>query len=99
MAGQSDAARAPIASGNRGHLQLILLRGDLAKLLGTARVVRYLMQTRPEVLPEFQTIAEMDAVVPAKAEQTAGRPNGDPDPDQARGPRETPDCGPDRARR
>lgn len=50
------------------HLQLTVLRGYVAKLLGNARVVRYLMQTRPEFLSEFQTIAEMDSVIPAEAE-------------------------------
>ncbi|TVS08987.1 MAG: chromosome partitioning protein ParB [Gammaproteobacteria bacterium] len=50
------------------HLQLTVLRGYVAKLLGNARVVRYLMQTRPEFLSEFQTIAEMESVVPAEAE-------------------------------
>lgn len=50
------------------HLQLTVLRGYVAKLLGNARVLRYLMQTRPEFLSEFQTIAEMDTVVPAEAD-------------------------------
>lgn len=50
------------------HLQLTVLRGYVAKLLGNARVVRYLMQTRPEFLSEFQTIAEMDSVIPAETE-------------------------------
>lgn len=50
------------------HLQLTVLRGYVGKLLGNARVVRYLMQTRPEFLSEFQTIAEMELVVPAEAE-------------------------------
>ncbi|MEM6932636.1 MAG: plasmid partitioning protein RepB C-terminal domain-containing protein [Pseudomonadota bacterium] len=50
------------------HLQLTVLRGYVGKLLANARVVRYLMQTRPEFLSEFQTIAEMDSVVPAEAE-------------------------------
>lgn len=50
------------------HLQLTVLRGYVAKLLGNARVLRYLMQTRPEFLSEFQTIAEMETVVPAEAE-------------------------------
>ena len=50
------------------HLQLTVLRGYVAKLLGNARVVRYLMQTRPEFLSEFQTIAEMGSVMPAEAE-------------------------------
>lgn len=50
------------------HLQLTVLRGYVAKLLGNARVVRYLIQTRPEFLSEFQTIAEMESVVPTEAE-------------------------------
>ncbi len=50
------------------HLQLTVLRGYVARLLGNARIVRYLMQNRPEFLPEFQTIAEMDTVMPAEAE-------------------------------
>ncbi len=50
------------------HLQLTVLRGYVGKLLGNARVVRYLMQTRPEFLSEFQAIAEMESVVPADAE-------------------------------
>jgi DNA-binding transcriptional MerR regulator len=50
------------------HLQLTVLRGYVAKLLGNGRVVRYLVQTRPEFLSEFQTIAEMESVVPAEAE-------------------------------
>lgn len=50
------------------HLQLTVLRGYVGKLLGNARVVRYLMQSRPEFLSEFQTIAEMESLVPAEAE-------------------------------
>ena len=50
------------------RLQLTVLRGYVGKLLGNARVLRYLMQTRPEFLSEFQTIAEMESVVPAEAE-------------------------------
>ncbi|WP_137703202.1 plasmid partitioning protein RepB C-terminal domain-containing protein [Marimonas lutisalis] len=50
------------------HLQLTVLRGYVGKLLGNVRVVRYLMLTRPEFLSEFQTIAEMESVVPAEAE-------------------------------
>ena len=50
------------------HLQLTVLRGYVGKLLGNARVVRYLMQTRPEFLSEFQTIAEMESVVPVEME-------------------------------
>ena len=49
-------------------LQLTVLRGYVGRLLGNGRVVRYLVQTRPEFLSEFQTIAEMESVVPAEAE-------------------------------
>nr|WP_227269673.1 hypothetical protein [Roseobacter sp. H9] len=41
-----------------------MLADDIA---GNARVVRYLMQTRPEFLSEFQTTAEMESVVPVEA--------------------------------
>lgn len=54
--------------GIQDHLQLTVLRGYVAKLVGNARVVRYLMQTRPEFLSEFQSVAEMDSVVPAEAD-------------------------------
>jgi hypothetical protein len=45
------------------HLHLVLARGYLAKLLGNARVVRYLAQQRPEFLSEFQKIVEMEGAV------------------------------------
>lgn len=41
------------------HLDLVLASGYLAKLLNNARVVRYLAQHQPEILAEFQRIAEM----------------------------------------
>lgn len=41
------------------HLQLTVIKGYLVKLLGNARIVRYLMQYRPEFLTEFQAITEM----------------------------------------
>ena len=50
------------------HLHLTVIKAYVVKLLGNARVVRYLMQTRPEFLSEFQTIAEMESVVPAETE-------------------------------
>ncbi len=46
------------------HLQLTVIKGYLAKLLGNARDVRYLMQHRPEFLDEFQAIAEMTSTLP-----------------------------------
>lgn len=49
------------------HLHLTIIKGYLAKLLGNARVVRYLMQNRPEFLAEFQTIADMTSTLPPEA--------------------------------
>ena len=42
------------------HLDLVLAKGYLARLLGNARVVRYLAQHHQEFLSEFQKIAEME---------------------------------------
>jgi hypothetical protein len=42
------------------HLDLVLAKGYLGKLLGNARVVRYLAQHHQEILSEFQKIAEME---------------------------------------
>jgi len=42
----------------REHLQLTVVKGYLTKLLGNPRIVRYLLQHRPEYLEEFQAIAE-----------------------------------------
>jgi hypothetical protein len=50
----------------KDHLQLTVIKGYLAKLLGNARVMRYLMQHRREFLPEFQAIAEMTSTLPAE---------------------------------
>ncbi len=52
----------------QNHLQLTVIKRYLAKLLGNARVVRHLMQYRPEFLSEFQSIAEMTSTLPAAAE-------------------------------
>jgi ParB-like chromosome segregation protein Spo0J len=41
------------------HLHFVLANGYLAKLLGNARVVRYLARHEQEILAEFQRIAEM----------------------------------------
>ncbi|WP_025595854.1 plasmid partitioning protein RepB C-terminal domain-containing protein [Agrobacterium tumefaciens] len=41
------------------HLDLVLASGYLGKLLGNARVVRYLAQFHPDILSEFQKIAEL----------------------------------------
>jgi hypothetical protein len=42
------------------HLDLVLTNGYLAKLLGNAKVVRYLAQHHSEILAEFQRLAEME---------------------------------------
>jgi hypothetical protein len=41
------------------HLDLVLAKGYLAKLLGNSRIVRYLAQNQREILSEFQKIAEL----------------------------------------
>jgi hypothetical protein len=45
------------------HLQLTVVKGYLVKLLGNPRVVRYLLQNRPEYLEEFQAIADANSLV------------------------------------
>jgi len=44
------------------HLDLVLAKGYLAKLLGNARIVRYLAQSQSEILTEFQRIAELETI-------------------------------------
>jgi hypothetical protein len=46
------------------HLHLTVIKGYVGKLVGNARVVRYLAQNHPEFLGEFQTITE---ITPAEA--------------------------------
>lgn len=43
------------------HLDLVVTNGYLGKLLGNARVVRYLAQHHNEILAEFQRLAEAEA--------------------------------------
>lgn len=48
------------------HLDLVLAKGYLAKLVGNPRIARYLAQHYPEILAEFQKIAELESTgVPA----------------------------------
>ncbi len=42
------------------HLDLVLTNGYLGKLLGNARVVRYLAQHHRDILTEFQKLAEIE---------------------------------------
>ncbi len=44
------------------HLDLVLTNGYLGKLLGNARVVRYLAQHHRDILNEFQKLAETETV-------------------------------------
>jgi ParB-like chromosome segregation protein Spo0J len=43
------------------HLDLVLANGYLGKLLGNARVVRYLSQHHREILSEFQKLVELES--------------------------------------
>lgn len=45
---------------SRDHLELTVIKGYLKRLLDNASVVRYLAASRPEYLPEFQSIVEME---------------------------------------
>lgn len=47
------------------NLQLTLAIGYVSKLLGNARVVRWLAQNRPEYLSEFQAVTEIASIAPA----------------------------------
>ena len=42
------------------HLDLVLAKGYLAKILGNARIIRYLAQRHQDLLSEFQRIAELE---------------------------------------
>jgi hypothetical protein len=46
------------------NLHLTVTKGYIKKLLGNARVVRWLMQHRHEYLSEFQSVAEIESIVP-----------------------------------
>lgn len=50
----------------KDHLHLTVIKGYLTKLLGNARIVRYLMQHRPEFMAEFQAITEMTSTLPSE---------------------------------
>ncbi|WP_439577975.1 plasmid partitioning protein RepB C-terminal domain-containing protein [Elioraea sp.] len=47
------------------NLHLTVAKGYVRKLLGNARIVRWLSQHHPEYLSEFQSIAEIDSLLPA----------------------------------
>jgi len=47
------------------NLHLTVAKGYIRKLLGNARVVRWLSQHRQEYLVEFQSVAEIESLMPA----------------------------------
>ena len=49
------------------NLHLTVTKGYVRKLLGNARVVRWLSQHRQEYLTEFQSVAEIESLAPGKA--------------------------------
>jgi hypothetical protein len=49
------------------NLHLTLAKGYVAKLLGNARIIRWLVQNRQEYLNEFQSIAEIENIGAGKA--------------------------------
>src|SRR3984885_4799712 len=49
------------------HLHLTVVKGYLRKLITNERVARYLEQYQPELLIEFQKIAEMTSTLPSEA--------------------------------
>jgi RepB plasmid partitioning protein len=49
------------------HLHLTVVKGYLRKLVTNERVARYLAQYQPELLIEFQKIAEMTSTLPSEA--------------------------------
>jgi hypothetical protein len=44
------------------HLDLVLVRGYLGSLLKNLRVARYIRQHQPEILEQFQKIAEAETI-------------------------------------
>jgi RepB plasmid partitioning protein/ParB-like nuclease domain len=49
------------------HLHLTVVKGYLQKLISNERVARYLGQYQPELLIEFQKIADMTSTLPSEA--------------------------------
>ncbi|PJI42241.1 plasmid partitioning protein RepB C-terminal domain-containing protein [Ferrovibrio sp.] len=49
------------------HLDLVLIKGYLGRLLSNAKVVRYLAQWHQEILAEFQKITDLEATGPTSA--------------------------------
>lgn len=49
------------------NLHLTVAKGYVARLLGNPRIVRWLSQNRPEYIPEFESIAEIESIPAAVA--------------------------------
>ncbi len=66
------------------HLDLVLANGYLGKLLGNARVVRYLAQHQQEISPNFRRLLRWKQLRPEHALHAAqpvdAAADGDPDP-------------------
>lgn len=50
-------------------LHLTLAKGYLGTLLNNARIVRYLSQHQPEILRQFQQVADMTSLKPSADDQ------------------------------
>ncbi|MBN8995596.1 MAG: hypothetical protein J0H94_10230 [Rhizobiales bacterium] len=49
------------------NLHLTVAKGYVRKLLGNSRILRWLSQHRREYLTEFQSVAEIDSLFPARS--------------------------------
>jgi hypothetical protein len=67
IASTQSALKAIEQSYGTDNLNLVVVKGYLAKLLANGRVVRYLLQIRPEFLNEFQNIADVTSTRPKDA--------------------------------
>jgi hypothetical protein len=52
---------------SQDYLHLTVVKGYLRKLITNDRVARYLEQYQPELLIEFQKIADMTSTLPSEA--------------------------------
>src|SRR5258705_10007619 len=62
-----EAASTIQDSYGQDHLHLTVVKGYLRKLISNDRVARYLEQYQPELLIEFQKIADMTSTLPSEA--------------------------------
>lgn len=50
----------------KNNLHLTVVKGYIRKLLDNGRVLAYLLQNRPEFVPEFQSISELTSTIPSE---------------------------------